>query len=330
MSNTPSTLGAGSLSGVSPGIQPAIQWVDETGATYQLEFDCVVTEDWPDEGATVTEHPVEEGADIADHVRAKLPTYTLTIRQSNEPFTNAGTNGDVPDLTSTQLVFPIVQLVAASAGITFQEWQNNILARALVADAGAVVGAAAGGSTGAAVGSAVGGLAASLLFAPQAVTSNAVIQGSTLAKGQGSVTPSVYTYPGIDYVEQVQALLVQLKEAATQFTVIGTKQTEPNMVIETLSFHRDQGTGTGQDLTIGFKQVRIVTTQTVALPVIHLSAGGGLPTAPKGQQALVPDDLSLSEARQLFSSPAFGLLITNPDGSTGLAPGAFGESPFPP
>ncbi len=99
----------------------------------------------------------------------------------------------------------------------------------------------------------------------------------------------------------MHALLVQLKDAATQFTIIGTKQTEPNMVIETLAFHRDKSTGTGQDCTIGFKQVRVVSSQTVALPQPHISAGGGLPTTPKGQQALVPDDLSLDEARSLFA-----------------------------
>ena len=294
--------GSGALSGMSPGVQPILEWQDQTGATYQLAFDCVVAEDWPDEGTTVTEHPVEEGADIADHVRAKLPTYTLTIRQSNEPFTNAGPAGDVPSFGPVPLTFPIVQLVPSTTTLSFQEWKNNILARALAADAGGVVGGVVGGQVGSVVGAVVGGVAASLLFPPEAVTSAIGVQSQTLATGQASASPQVYTYPGADYVQSVHALLVELKEAATQFTIYGTKQTEPNMVIESLSFHRDKSTGTGQDCTIGFKQVRVVTSQTVALPQPHISAGGGLPTTPMGQQALTPDDLSYQEAVTLYSS----------------------------
>ena len=84
------------LDGGSPGVQPHLEWIDDTGAVNELWFDLVVDEDWPDEGADVTQHPVEVGADISDHVRVKLPTYQLTIRATNEPFTNAGPDGDLP------------------------------------------------------------------------------------------------------------------------------------------------------------------------------------------------------------------------------------------
>lgn len=49
-----------------------------------LHFDVVTTET-AEHTATVTEHPVESGSDIADHVRDGLDTVTLEVMVSNTP-----------------------------------------------------------------------------------------------------------------------------------------------------------------------------------------------------------------------------------------------------
>jgi hypothetical protein len=49
-----------------------------------LLFDCVTTEQ-TDHTASVTEHPVEDGANVADHIRDNLDEITLEVMISNTP-----------------------------------------------------------------------------------------------------------------------------------------------------------------------------------------------------------------------------------------------------
>ncbi len=64
-----------------------------------LLFDCVTTEA-TDHTADVTEHPVEEGSDIADHVRNKNDEISLEILVSNTPVRDVNQlyNGQVAGL----------------------------------------------------------------------------------------------------------------------------------------------------------------------------------------------------------------------------------------
>jgi len=69
-----------------PGIydEAYLSYVDQTGNTKLIIFDAVLSEDWP-QGTTVTEHPVEQGANVTDHVRVTLVTCRLRVRVTNEP-----------------------------------------------------------------------------------------------------------------------------------------------------------------------------------------------------------------------------------------------------
>ncbi len=55
-----------------------------SGQYYVFEFDALLGEDH-DLGAEVSEHPVQEGVDIADHVRPKLATVDLRVCVSDTP-----------------------------------------------------------------------------------------------------------------------------------------------------------------------------------------------------------------------------------------------------
>lgn len=74
-----------------------------TAITYQLQpgtvdvlvFDAVTRES-PTFAAVATEHPVEEGADVSDHVRPKPVEVTLEVTLTDYPLSSAGRgiNGD--------------------------------------------------------------------------------------------------------------------------------------------------------------------------------------------------------------------------------------------
>ncbi len=61
-----------------------LNWEDDAGATVALIFDCDMQESHSTSNI-VTEHPVEEGADIADHVRPQLKRYTVEGYVTDSP-----------------------------------------------------------------------------------------------------------------------------------------------------------------------------------------------------------------------------------------------------
>src|ERR1700722_5899376 len=93
-----------SSSAIQTGVQPqSYSWQDPAGAgtvsavmlqwdtTNFLTFDVCTTR--THEGSSdVTEHPVETGANIADHIRPNLDKITLEVFVSNSPLYGTGTN----------------------------------------------------------------------------------------------------------------------------------------------------------------------------------------------------------------------------------------------
>ena len=57
---------------------------EDSGQLQLMDFDAVIR-DTHESSATVTEHPVEEGANISDHIRKDLDRLTLEIVVSNTP-----------------------------------------------------------------------------------------------------------------------------------------------------------------------------------------------------------------------------------------------------
>lgn len=67
-----------------------LYWTDKAGAFRTLYFDAVISET-QDITSQVTEHPVEKGANITDHVRAEIDRVHLEVFVSNTP--NRDVNG---------------------------------------------------------------------------------------------------------------------------------------------------------------------------------------------------------------------------------------------
>jgi hypothetical protein len=76
-----------------------LHWSPRAGLAQSLYFDAV-TEESAELGATATEYPVEEGANVSDHVRTELNRVTLEVFVSNQPIYDwngrGGVNTKVP------------------------------------------------------------------------------------------------------------------------------------------------------------------------------------------------------------------------------------------
>lgn len=98
------------------------RWKDKAGLDVFLKFDAVTTVETTQE-TDITEHPVEKGPDVSDHIRARLPQISVAAYISNTPlYSNPG----VEKLASFQPVQlpmppprkPSVLDVATSPGAT--------------------------------------------------------------------------------------------------------------------------------------------------------------------------------------------------------------------
>jgi hypothetical protein len=282
MSNTPP--GVAQTWSSYPAPQAYITWTDSSGTTNWFTFDLVESENW-DTGADITEHPVEQGANIADHVRVKLDKCELKIFSTNEPIN--GNAFDQAEIANVPIATDTPSWVPGDGLIIIPQWENNIALRAL---AGSLVGLV-GGLSG--TGGKIAGLAiveaADLLVPGEQILLPVQTDAGLLppAPVQMSATVQQYATP-TDYVEATHAQMIALKNAAQIVQVFGTKQVNFSMVVETASFMRDVDSGTGEVLTIGFKEIRVVSTQVVTAPIPHLSAGGGKPPVSHGAQTPEP------------------------------------------
>lgn len=68
-------------------------WEDESGAERAVAFDATVREVHQG-GATVTEHPVERGVDVADHVRPAVDRLSVEAMVTNAPLETPGSQTD--------------------------------------------------------------------------------------------------------------------------------------------------------------------------------------------------------------------------------------------
>ena len=270
--------------GDAPPPQAYLQYTDASNKTWTISFDVVISEDWPDQGTTVTEHPVEVGADVADHVRVKLATCELKVFSSNEPlYQSSGVAPQAPTPDRVSLYIPTVNISSAPQTLSFSAWNNPIELREYIGDTFRAIG---GTPSGPSAGDSAQSLLAQAHAVPMAQTVDAG-RNAALAVETVSVQVGTWSEP-VDFVRQLHDLLLEQKDAARTFTVVGTKQSMFPMVIESLSFHRDKDTGSGEEISIGFKQVRIVTTETVPNPTPFLPGNGGKKPVNHGGQNAQP------------------------------------------
>ena len=276
-----------------------LEYVDPSGVTCQIYFnaDIVLEETW-DDGAEVTEHPVETGANVADNVRVAVEKCTFRIHATNEPLesNNFAPMSQVPLPPLGGSASAVSGSGGAPAPLMVHAWKNPSTLVTLGKD---VIGAAASFAPYPAgpIAAVLADIAAANLIPGQDVQVPQLTQLGQSPRVTKPVTPQTFSFPSTgDFVEQLHSLLVTLKNAATQFLVVGTKEVLEPMVIEQLVFVRNEQTGTGEEITLGLKEVRLVTTLSVASPIPGLPAGGGKPPKPQGQQDPTPPAVATQSA----------------------------------
>ena len=101
-----------------------LQWVDKSGQSKVLHFDVVKSEQH-NISTFITEHPVESGADIADHVRSNLDTFTLEGFVTNAPISGVDKTkisqkiGDYKGLDLTPVIPEYQAPLAPTPGAVF-------------------------------------------------------------------------------------------------------------------------------------------------------------------------------------------------------------------
>jgi hypothetical protein len=105
---------------------PFIEWEDDSGATQRLYADVLLSEETT-LAASVSEHPIEAGADITDHYRPENETVDLVLI-----FTDSGTRGDLsPNAVGSERLVPLVY-PAARQQTDFQKAFDTFSPGALV------------------------------------------------------------------------------------------------------------------------------------------------------------------------------------------------------
>lgn len=114
-----------------------ITWEDDTGQTQVIRFDAIFSESH-EALNVITEHPVEEGANVADHVRDELDRVSLVGFVSNKPlWSNPGVE-EFMDFSSVELDIPDPPL-KLSPGL--------LIGEAIDAGVGALTGALGAGNS---------------------------------------------------------------------------------------------------------------------------------------------------------------------------------------
>lgn len=192
--------------------------------------------------ATVTEHPVEQGADVTDHVRLQPLSLTIQGLITNNPIGKPNSQADGIDFEQK----------------TF-EWEAAPLLTA------GVLGAIVGGVT------------------------------DLLGLDQREAEARGFTQP-FNRVGDVFQEFERLQREAEVITITTPLATYDNMVIENVDANMSAEAGGSLPFTLSARQVRIVSTQTVAAPPDPKDARGEGRTS--GGKAPTKEDVTPSDGKK--------------------------------
>ena len=82
-----------------------VTWTDDAGAVVSLELDVDLQESH-DLSSEITEHPVEEGADVTDHVRPRLRRVSIEGYVSDTPMLGNPGVAELAEFVSLELQIP--------------------------------------------------------------------------------------------------------------------------------------------------------------------------------------------------------------------------------
>lgn len=92
-----------------------ITWTDDAGAVVSMVFD-VDNQETHEFSTQITEHPVEQGADVADHVRDELESFRLEGYVSDSPTVSNGDISQSAALKTIELQIPEMPTLISLSG----------------------------------------------------------------------------------------------------------------------------------------------------------------------------------------------------------------------
>lgn len=236
-----------------------LAWPPDNPTTF-LSFDVVLNEQ-PEFATQITEHVVEQGANISDNVRVALARLNLEVFVTNEPIDEDSqwSSGSVGSFGAVTVPAPNQPPQPLSVSITAPEWISLPIGIPLV---GSLLGS---------------------LINPGSTTVSAPL--GIQPTSAFSVNPVVLQFSGqFDAVANTSALLETLRQTTQLLNVLGSRAVYPTMVLESWGMTRNSETGTGAVFSISLKEIRQVTTQTVAVTAVassnQQSSLGKQPTQP--------------------------------------------------
>lgn len=251
-------------------------WTDPTtGLATALHFWCTSRKHSAD--VEITEHAVEQGADVTDNARPNPAAPIIEAFISNEPVeapffsTLAETGGAIDAFSETATVVPGNATLAPlrqlpNAGIpafpramSVKDWFQP----------------------GKEIGLLLGNLIAFEVDTVQ------FTQGGLTQQFLPTVTATTLQFDQeFDAVTATLGVLETLRQNSTQLTVVTQEGSYSPCLIKSCSLEKTHDTGTGANITLEFKAIRIVQTQRVAAPAPLEPRGNG--TLSQGNQDTGP------------------------------------------
>lgn len=233
----------------------AIYWPDNVSAddvvNGPLNFDATISESH-DREADVTDYPVEEGSNVADHVRPRPWTLSLETFVSNQPIGSR-------DAQRQGLTLPL-DSPDGSIGLSPQSLGLGVSSQAGAGENGPSIGAQ---------------LAARLGIGENFPDSiNPIVDQFTSAT---------------DYVKNTFDQLTLLQQTAALLMIVTPRQPAyKNMVIKSLRMRRGQDAGTGAYITIDMVQIRVIASAVGPAP--QPTVLRATPPGPVGDKQTTPAD----------------------------------------
>jgi len=229
-----------------------ITWKGDTGQTYTLTLDASVREVHTG-SSTVTDHPVERGSNVADHIRPDPDQLTIEGVISNTPH-----------------FLPVDHV----GGIVLEDKQIQG-ARVSTGSAVARVPLAGGAA----------GLVSS--FVPLPTNLIGKIGTGTFQ------TAVVTGFSGdFDRVTECYKELLRIRSEGQLVRILTTLRSYDNMAMTQLEVTREAGSGNSLELSLGFKNVRFGVTKNEPVPKIPV-ASKPKGTSVKKEHEAETDDSSL-------------------------------------
>ncbi len=229
------------------------------GQTFFMEFDATLNETH-DSSSDITQHPVEDGSVITDHVRPRPDALSLNVFVSNHPISLQKAHADFRDaVEDTPQGFLIPEGTATATELLLGQPRRRPLPVQLIA-AGRF-----------------GDLERVSLPNLPFVTNSGFLPAlpqipqwfAAPEQDQEEESFQVTTLQhkeGFDRSRQMYEQFITLQRSGQLLTVVTKIREYENMVIESMSVPRDSGSANSLTLQVNFIQVRIVESRTIDLP----------------------------------------------------------------